>query len=341
MIFSVSNKESDIKDLLIQLRSDYGDYAFISYIDGEYGTRIWVYNSLVYKFYKTMQQQNTVCIGIVFKNTKTFLTNLCDHIIEIDDVEFYSNSLNSGNVDNSQASHNHYNNVVPSNSYSGNDGWDLVYIRGLESKLYEDVLVEMNFSNIFFTLHVDGSNYINAYGCNTWCLYRINNENTTLDINNGGEIGTMCINSIYICDKPDKINHTNNIAIWIRNSNKWSCRNCQPEYYDALFKYCIINNKKCYVFQDIIHVELPVHSNIIECNNRIKNRPDFDDFIKICSKCDVFIGADSGPYYLLLHQPINIFKICYNNTHYKDNSVIHNIVNKNHLTRILEDFYIL
>lgn len=335
MIFSVSNKESDIKKLLLDLRNEYGDYAFISYIDGEYGIRVWVYNSLVYDFYNLMKKQNTVCIGIVFKNTKSFLNDLCDHIIEIDDVEFYSNSINCENIDNSSTSSNHINNVVPNNSYTGNDGWDLVYIRGLHSKEYEDILLEMNFSNIFYTLHVDGSRYINLHGCNNGYIYKINN--TDIVFNNINDY--TCINSIKICEKPKKLNKKNNIAIWIRSSNKWPGKNTPKNYYESLFNYCITNNKICYVFQDLIPVDLPCHTNIIDCTKRIKNRPDFDNFITVCSDSDIFIGSDSGPYYLLQHHSIPIMKIIYDNVQYSDNNTLTSITNEDNLIDILQKYY--
>ena len=76
MKYTVSNKESDIKDLLLQLKAEYGEYAFISYIDGEYGIRVWVYKSLVvYDFYNSMKARNIPCIGIAFKNNCCFLNN--------------------------------------------------------------------------------------------------------------------------------------------------------------------------------------------------------------------------------------------------------------------------
>ena len=338
MIFTVSNKESDIKNLLIKLRSDYGDYAFISYIDGEYGIRVWAYNSLVYEFYKLMKNENKVCIGIVFKNTKCFLNNLCDHIIEIDDVEFYSNSLNTEYVDNSGPSFNHINNIVPSNSYVGNDGWDLVYIRGIHSKVYEDILLEMKFSNIFYTLHVDGSRYINLHGCNNGYIYKVNNTNVVINnIDN-----KVCINKINLIqnfDKRNNTNKTNNIVIWARNSNKWPGKNINKDNYETLFNYCIKNNKKCYVFQDLIPIEMPNHTNIIDCTKREKNRPDYDNFIKVCSDSDIFIGADSGPYYLLIHHSIPIMKMIYGNVQYSDNNTISNIFDITMLINSIQNFY--
>jgi len=281
-----------------------------------------------------MKSQNITCIGISFKTASCFLNNLCDHIIEIDDVEFHSTILNDVE-DNSQYSSNHSNNIVPNNSYTGNDGWDLVYTRGLHSDVYENILTEMNFANIFYTLHVDGSRFINIHGCNNGKMYKMNNNIITIDnIQN-----STCLNAIKCFNKPTTINKTNTIAIWIRNTNKWEFKNTNKKYYETLFDYCIVNNKKCYVFQDLIPVDIPKNDYIIECNNRIKNRPDFDSFLNICSECDIFIGADSGPIYLLLHQPISILKICYNSLWYIDNNTKININHENALLNTINDFY--
>ena len=335
MIYTISNNETEIKELLLQLRDTYDDYAFISYIDGEYGIRVWVYNSIVYNFYNLMKSQNKICIGLVFKGTKCFLNNLCDHIIEIDDIEFAS-TTNNKIEDNSSTSLNHGNNIVPSNSYYGNDGWDLTYIRGIHSALYEKILLEMNFSNIFYTLHVDGSRYINLHGCNNGYLYKVNKQNVVFhNINN-----FTCINAINNIFTENRAEHvTNKIVIWIRNTNKWPHKNIPNDYYNALFKYCILNNKICYVFQDIVPIELPIHDNIIECNERFKNRPNYDTFVKICSECDIYIGADSGPTYLLMHQSIKILKICNGPVVYTNNTVISNINNESLLLNILSNFY--
>uniref|UniRef100_A0A6C0LRP8 Uncharacterized protein n=1 Tax=viral metagenome TaxID=1070528 RepID=A0A6C0LRP8_9ZZZZ len=351
MIYTVSNDENDIKNLLVKLRSDYGDYAFISYIDGEYGLRVWAYNSIVYTFYNLVKQQNIICIGITFKNTKCFLHNLCDHIIEIDDIELKSTISEKSRDDNENIIISNSHAVpetflvdsVPDNNYYGNNAWDLVYVRGIHSKIYENILLEMKFSNIFYTLHIDGDKYRNIFGnynynnlCSNVCLYRINDENIYHTIPN---MKNMCINNVQICKKNEKNMKTNKIAIWIRNSNKWSSKNTKKSYYDTLFNYCITENKICYVFQDIIRVDLPVHNNIIECNDRIKNRPNFDNFINICNTCDLYLGADSGPYYLLLHQEQPILKICDDNILYHDGNTIITHKNDQKLISILQNFY--
>jgi hypothetical protein len=337
MLYTVSNDETEIQNLLIQLKDKYGDYAFISYIDGEYGIRVWVYNSLVYNFYNEMKKKNKICIGIVFKNTKCFLNNLCDHIIEINDIEFLSNTLQDINVDNSWHSPNHKNNVVPSNSYCGNDGCDLVYIRGMHSKEYENVLLDMNFSDIFYTLHVDGSRFINSHGCNNGYMYKINNENIIYhNINNN-----TCFTHMNVVKPTIKRAKTNKIVIWIRNTNKWEYKNTKEDYYNCLLEYCIKNDKMCYVFQDVTPVTLPIHCNIIDCTSRIKNRPDFDNFINICSDSDIYIGSDSGPIYLLLHQNIDIVKICHDKlvAYVNDENTFNNINNTDNLISILDNYF--
>jgi hypothetical protein len=339
MIYTVSNDEYEIEKLLLQLREIYGDYAFVSYIDGEYGIRTLVYNSLVNNFFNSIKKENTICIGIIFKGNKVFLEKLCDHVIEINDVEFLS-TISNNVEDNSHSSDNHVNSLVPSNSYSGNDGWDLCYIRGLHSKKYEDILLKMNYKNIFYTLHVDGSNFINKFGKNNISIYRINNED--IFINNLNNYSFLK-NLNFIEKNPRDTIKRNKITVWIRNTNKWPGRNLPQMYYNSLFDYCIKNNKICNVFQDLIPVELPNHPNIIDCTVRIKNRPDLDNFINVCDDSDIFIGADSGPMLLVMHSSIDIIAICfgypfmYPNIH--NPKMLFNVNNVKLLVKSLDNFY--
>ena len=333
MIFKVSNNEDDIEKLLFNLKETYGDYAFISYIDGEYGIRISCYNSVVYDFYKKMKENNIVCIGISFKGTTSFLDNLCDHIIEIDDIEFLSNTKEIIQ-DNSQHSLNHSNNVVSSNSYEGNDGWNLTYIRGIHCNKYENILLKLNFKNIFYTLHVDGSRFINCNGCNNGIIYKINDINMTVDLNVHYLIGRSITKSkIEINEK------TNKIAIWIRNTNKWSHKNIPENVYKHLFNYCIDNNKTCYVFQDIIPVDLPINENIIDCTTRYKNRPDFDNFLKVCSTTDIFIGADSGATQVVAYSSINPIILCIGRLICPFHKNIYNINSCEEMEKIIKNYY--
>jgi hypothetical protein len=335
MLFKVSNTEEDIEKLLFSLRESYGDYAFVSYIDGEYGIRVTVYNSLVYKFYNEMKEKKIICFGISFKGTTTFLENLCDHIIEIDDIEFSSNIMEPIE-DNCQTSENHINNVVPSNSYEGNDGWDLTYIRGIHSKKYEDILLKMNFKNLFYTLHLDGARYINSHGCNKGIIYKINNENVIFNVIHN----QFCADNSVIRNKNIKDKKTNNIAIWIRNTNKWPHRNTPEDVYKTLFDFCINNDKKCYVFQDLNPVLLPSHENIIDSTDRFKNRPNFDKFLEICNNIDIYVGADSGSTLALVYSDINALILCSGHLLWPEHKNIVNFVNTGELlVQSIKNYY--
>ena len=339
MIFKVSNNEDDIEKLLFSLKESYGEYAFISYIDGEYGARVAVYNSLVYKFYNEMKEKKIVCIGIVFRGTTSFLDNLCDHIIEIDDVEFLSNAK-SPIEDNSHHSLNHANAIVPSNIYEGTDGWDLVYIRGIYCKQYEDILLKLDFKNIFYTLHVDGYRFINSYGCNYGdnhgVVYKIDDINVTFP-----KLTYTYFISISVSrNKSIKNEKTNKVAVWIRSTNKWPEKNMPENYYKTLFNFCINNNKVCYVFQDLLPVELPKHENIIDCTNRFKNRPNFDEFFNISNTVDIFFGADSGATQFLAYSSTSALVVCFTELLcVRDKNIICNVSTGENLTNLLKNYY--
>ena len=338
MIYNISNKESEIEILLLKLRDIYGDYAFISYIDGEFGIRNHVYRSLVHTFYTTVKEQNITCIGIVFKNNKLFLDSLCDHIIEINDSYLDSIIENDENEDNSVTSQNHINCVVPSTYYLGSDGWNLSYIRGQHSKIYEDVLLKMNFNNIFYTLHGDGSRFINLYGVNCGCFFKINNVVAYYDNNN---LPYLCKSNMIFSEKMKKYTKTNNIVIWVRNTNKWPERNMSKHQYTSVFDYCILNNKKCYVFQDIIHIDIPKHQNIIEMNvsDKIKNMPNLDNFMKICNESDIYIGANSGITEIVVSSKIDILVISVGEIEIKCNNCLKNINTSEAIINTLNNYY--
>ena len=326
MLYKTSNNVDDIKDLLIKLQDTYGEYAFISYIDGEYGIRVWVYNSICYKFYKQCKEQETTVIGICFLNTKSFLNNCCDHIIEIQDVVF--NTTREEIIDTSQYSQNHKNgSFVASNYYQGNDGWKLEYIRGLHCIEYENILDMMEFKNIFYTLHCDGARYINkinwSYHDGNIIIAKVSNNHLT--INNIFNHIRNTFNIITIDTNGNKKIY-NAICIWIRNTNKWSEKNMSPYAYNSIFDYCISNKIKCYVFQDLIPIDLPINDYIIDSTDRYKNRPNFDNFLDISNKCDYYIGCDSGS---------TEFISAYSNTCIRYTSHVTDFVLKNNNSRLL------
>ena len=293
MLYKISNNIYDVKDLLIKLQATYGEYAFLSYIDGEYGIRVWVYNSLCYEFYKKCKEQETIVIGLCFLNTKSFLNNCCDHIIEIQDIAF--NTTTDEIIDNSHCSQSLMNNgLVVSNCYEGNDGWNPQYYIGSDYIEYENMLDMMEFKNIFYTLHCPGAIYINKINkCSSdgnIIIAKVNNNHLTINNIFNHICNTF---NIITMDTSTTKKIYNAICIWIRNTNKWPERNMSPYTYNSIFNYCISNNIKCYVFQDLIPISLPINDYIINSTDRYKNRPNF--FEKIC-------GASE-------HVPIQCLKI--------------------------------
>jgi hypothetical protein len=154
-------------------------------------------------------------------------------------------------------------------------------------------LNDIDFDNIFYTLHVDGSYYINKLNSKTsaesLCLYKCNKQDATLPSIE------YCLESASIpntIQKPQQ--QTRNIAIWIRNTNKWPERNMHHTTYNIVFRYCIEKQITCKVFLDLIPVQLPDSQYIINATTRFKNRPDWDNITYILQECDFFIGTDSG-----------------------------------------------
>ena len=273
MIYKVSNVIENINKLLLELRNDYHDYGFISYIDGEYGLRVGIYNSLCYNFYINCKENKKTVIGICFKGNTSFLNKLCDHIIEIQDITF---------------------DTMP-NIYQGSDGWNTEYVLGLFCNEYEVMLDKMQFQNEFYTLHSDGSRLINKKNnlvdnTNSFIYAKIDEKDFTIY---GDPINWLRIN-LHISNKEYNKILGGSIAIWIRNTNKWPFRNTPKDIYEHIFNYCIINKKTCYVFMDLIPVEIPKSEYIIDSTVRIKGRPDFDHFLSICDICDYFVGSNSG-----------------------------------------------
>ena len=69
LIHKISNL-NDLRDLLFLFKEQ--NYAFISYISGEYGIMMWIYRNAVTKFYEEMKGKSKKTVAFVFKNTKYF-----------------------------------------------------------------------------------------------------------------------------------------------------------------------------------------------------------------------------------------------------------------------------
>ena len=306
MLYTVSNSVVSIKQLLSDLQITYPNYAFISYIDGEFGIRVWMYNSYVYSFISKVKKTNVDVIGICFIGQKCFIEHLCDHVIEIQDTCFDDTIANI--IDHSQNSENHKNiYYVPNTKYVGNDGWDLSYIRGLHNPLYEQMINEFNFSNIFYTLHCDGSRFINTQNAemagSPFIMFKYNNLNITLNTDTATRTSLYSLPVKIIKQKND------NIVLWIRNTTKHPGRNMEAEVYLNIFKFCIEKQKYVYVFQDLNKINIQNSEYIIDCDYRKNNIPLFDKFKEICNKSSLYIGTDSGPLYVA-QTSCNIYTVC-------------------------------
>jgi len=286
MIHKVSNKLSDIQSLIQVLKNNYPTNAFISYIEGEYGMRVAIYNSHVRNFINDVKDINldTVIIGICFINHTIFLQDICDHIIEIQDTKFENSKL-------VESSHLHNPNLLNNSYCSSNDGWSNYYIRGIHCYEYEIMLNNINFSNIFFTSRCDGSIFINHEG-NKQNQYSWDEQNSKIvgKINNKYYQNSSQLLLKFI----PSVVKSNDISLHIRNTNKWSFRNLPENIYNSLFNYCIENKRTIHVFLDLTPVYIPENEYIKIYNNRVNNIPNIDLYTQIVNNCSIYIGCDSG-----------------------------------------------
>ena len=125
------------------------NYAYISYIIGEYGIVNSIYKIITYNFYLKMKEMGIKTVAFVLKGMKQFAYNCCDEIIEYQDIEINDNTNEIG--------------IFSNNGYYGNDGTAKEYIFGMRSKNYEFILKSMSFSNLFYTLHCDGTHLYNNF----------------------------------------------------------------------------------------------------------------------------------------------------------------------------------
>jgi hypothetical protein len=143
------------------------NYAYISYVLGEYGFINSFYKTIIYDFYLKMKDKGIKTVAFVFKDMKSFVYDCCDEIIEYQDIDF-------------------------NDSFSVTNGVPPYYNLS-RSKSYEFILKENNFLNLFFTLCTDSNgNYYNnsitfdeTYKSNRYdeniCLYKINNINIIIE----------------------------------------------------------------------------------------------------------------------------------------------------------------
>jgi len=269
-VISVNNDLNEIHRVLVGLKESIVNVAYISYIEGEYGMRVFLYKTLVQQFVNKQRDNNNKIIGFCFKGTTCFMKEYCDIILELNTVKFNTEE------------------------YSGTDGWNIFYLKGAVNQAYEDMIDSLKFSNIFYTARCDGasthSKNITMSSCTNdmYPFALLNNNEMMFNLELGKFWGTNHAKPIKTTEKSD------NIAIFIRNTNKWPERNMPSDIYTALFNYCIANKKHLYIFLDLIPVDIP-ESEFLHCPNiREGGLLLIDEIINICNKSYIFIGADSG-----------------------------------------------
>jgi hypothetical protein len=310
-VIKVSASLKDIEATIRGLKEKYENTAFISYIDGEYGMRVSLYKFYVRDFVNKIRYNfnDSKIIGLCFIGHKSFIEEYCDYIIEVQDTKFENVDIAEKNEHYADADY------TPTSVYTGSDGWDRYYIGGLYNETYEKMLEDINFSNIFFTTHCDGSMLISKFGARNFgssekMLYQIN--------------GISFLANFTLPDFINKTENNNkNIALHIRNSNKWPHRNLPESVYRCIFNYCIDNSINLYVFTDLIDVDLPKNEYIHRATKRLNNIQDIDHYRDIINNCQIFIGSDSGFSEFVLYYT-NISKIYIHNSFSQTFSYVNN-----------------
>ena len=314
-VIKIDNNPETFLKVITQLRLEYPNLAFISYLDGEYGFRVILYNSIVYQFSKIQRTLKNPIVGICFIGNTFFLKHYCDIIIEVQDIAFEWEAFDTQTPE-QLAQRNHMPMTLP---YSGNDVGHYFYKLGYTNTRYEEILSNLHFSNIFFTFHSAGSwnttgelnqiqtapNISDLYvGKINNNYYKLVDDNVLRNTMNEFFSDMMPhLNYAYI-KLTSFTNFTKNtekndtIVTWVRNSNTISEANMPKDIYLTLFDYCIKNKKHLYVFLDINKISVPENDYLHVCDFRKNNSPLFDEFVKICNKSYIYVGCDSGSSYI-------------------------------------------
>ena len=307
-IIKIDNNIQSFYNVITVLKNEHPNLAFISYIDGEIGFRVILYNSLVYQFATKQRELKNPIVGLCFIGNTFYLKQYCDIIIEVQDIAFQWESFDTSSPE--QLSHaNHFPIMTP---YAGNNGDHPFYNKGYFNHQYEQILYNMQLSNIFFTYHCASSWHTSG---------ELNRIQTSMDIvdldigkidnkyykifdkallehikilNNDTHINGSMYRTMSFTKFTKNIVANDNIVVWIRKTNKYPERNMPEEIYLTLFNYCIINKKHLHIFLDLEKVDVPKNEYLHIYDFRKNNQPLLDEFVKICNKSYLFIGCDSG-----------------------------------------------
>jgi len=320
IIIKIDNSLQSFYNVITDLKKQYPNLAFISYVGGEIGFKVILYNSLVYHFSMIQRQQKNLIVGLCFIGNTFYLKHYCDIIIEVQDIAFtykkedlYEETIDTGYFPLKRPEKPLDFIWFPANKpYAGPNPLHHFYKIGYYNEEYEKMLINLQFSNIFFTFFCSSCEYISGE------IGNIRVTENVVDLilgkfnNNYYNITTMdslleykkkldvTVNEILSClisfrNFVKNTDKNDNIVVWIRNTSIDTSRNLPQSCYLALFDYCIQNKKHLHIFQDWQKVSIPESEYLHTYDNfRVNNSFLFDEFIKICNKSYLYIGCDSG-----------------------------------------------
>jgi len=307
-VIKIDNNLQSFYNEITRLKSEHPNLAFISYIDGEIGFRVILYNSLVYQFASKQRELNNFTVGLCFIGNTFYLKHYCDIIIEVQDIAFQWESFDASSPE-QLAQRNHFPIMEP---YAGNNGAHPFYKTGYYNHQYEQILLQMQFSNIFFTYHCASSWHtsgelnriqtsmniadvdIGKIDNNYYKIYDINLLEQIKTLYNDKHVNGSMYRIMSFTNFKKQTVKNDNIVVWIRKTNNYPERNMPEEIYLALFNYCIQNKKHLHIFLDLEKVEIPVNEYLHVHDYRKNNQPLLDKFVNICNNSYIFIGCCSG-----------------------------------------------
>ena len=87
-IIKIDNNLQSFYNIITELKNQHPNLAFISYMGGEIGFKVVLYNSLVHHFSMFQREQQNLIVGLCFIGNTFYLKHYCDIIIEVQDIAF-------------------------------------------------------------------------------------------------------------------------------------------------------------------------------------------------------------------------------------------------------------
>ena len=99
IVIKIDNTLQSFYNEMTRLKSEHPNLSFISYIDGEIGFRVILYNSLVYQFATKQRELNNFIVGLCFIGNTFYLKHYCDVVLEVQDIAFQWESFDNNKND--------------------------------------------------------------------------------------------------------------------------------------------------------------------------------------------------------------------------------------------------